>query len=194
MPHHPAPAANSMTRNKENRSKRAPSGRTESGAALISIDALPARVRNIATLRGLGYSFREIGRVLNVSPQAVSLMLSRYRRSLQSIEGSLELASLSARAVNVLGRHGIRTPEEGRRADILARLENERNCGKKTLEEIKHWVRATDEPTTGSLVAENSCSHRLLAASAATAAGHTEANRRPEWKSPGHSGRLVTLS
>lgn len=116
----------------------------EAGGAFSSIDALPARIRNIATLRGLGYSFREIGRQLGVTPQAVSLMLSRHRRSLKEIRGSVELAGLSARAVNALGRHGVRTREEARKADLLARLGGARNCGRKTLEEITRWVKEAD--------------------------------------------------
>lgn len=112
----------------------------EAGEVFSSIDALPVRIRNIATLRGLGYSFREIGRQLGVTPQAVSLMLSRHRRSLKEIKGSVELACLSARAVNALGRHGVRTREEARKSDLLARLGDERNCGSKTLEELRRWM------------------------------------------------------
>jgi DNA-directed RNA polymerase alpha subunit len=48
----------------------------------------------------------------------------------------MELASLSARAVNVLGRHGIRTREQARQTNLLERLDRERNCGRKTLDEI----------------------------------------------------------
>lgn len=91
-------------------------------------------------LRGLGYSYREIARPLGVTPQAVSIMLSRHRRSIKSLRGALELNSLSARAVNALGRHGIRTREQARQANVLALLASERNCGRKTMDEIARWV------------------------------------------------------
>ena len=106
------------------------------------LDAVPQRVRDIAMLRGLGYSFREIGRMHDVTPQAVSLMLARHRRSLRSLKGSMELAHLSARAVNTLGRHGVRSREDALSRDVLQLLVNERNCGRKTLEEIQRWIAA----------------------------------------------------
>jgi len=106
----------------------------------MSLDGVPQRIREIAMLRGLGYSFREIATPLHVSPQAVSLMLSRHRRSLQSLRGAMELSSLSARAVNALGRHGIRTRDEAIQRDALALLQNARNCGRKTLQEITQWI------------------------------------------------------
>ena len=74
-----------------------------------ALDTIPERVRQIAMLRGLGYSYRQIAGPLQVTPQAVSLMLTRHRRSLKSLRAAMELNSLSARAVNALGRHGIRT-------------------------------------------------------------------------------------
>ena len=91
-------------------------------------------------MRGLGYSFREIAQQLNVTPQAVSLMLSRHRRALKSLKGAMELSQLSARAVNSLGRHGISTREEARAKDVLNLLRGERNCGRKTLDEIERWM------------------------------------------------------
>ena len=106
---------------------------------------VPQRVRQIAMLRGLGYSYRQIAEPLNVSPQAVSLMLTRHRRSLKSLTGAMELRSLSARAVNALGRHGIRTREQARKANVLALLADERNCGRKTLEEIAGWIEQHEE-------------------------------------------------
>jgi DNA-binding NarL/FixJ family response regulator len=109
-------------------------------AADPGLEAVPQRVRDIAMLRGLGYSFREIAAVLNVTPQAVSLMLSRHRRLLKSLRGAMELGTLSSRAVNALGRHGIRTREEGRHRNALGLIRNERNCGRKTLEEIAQWL------------------------------------------------------
>lgn len=102
--------------------------------------AIPQRIAEIAMLRGLGYSYREIGRQFSVTPQAVSLMLGRHRRLLKSLGSAVELRNLSARAVNALGRHGIRTRDEARGADLLALLSNERNCGRKTIEEIARWM------------------------------------------------------
>ena len=102
---------------------------------------IPERVRQIAMLRGLGYSYRQIAGPLQVTPQAVSLMLTRHRRSLKSLRDAMELNSLSPRAVNVLGRHGIRTREQARRqANVLALLAGERNCGRKTMDEIARWM------------------------------------------------------
>ena len=105
-----------------------------------NLDAVPQRVREIAMLRGLGYSFRQIADQLHVTPQAVSLMLSRHRRSLKSLRGAVELSHLSARAVNALGRHGIRTREEAKQRKIIDLLAGERNCGRKTLSEIEQWL------------------------------------------------------
>ncbi len=106
----------------------------------IDINAIPQRIREIAMLRGLGYSFREIGAQFSVSPQAVSIMLSRHRRSLKSLRGSMELSHLSVRAVNALARHGIYTREEALTRDVLELLGNERNCGSKTIDEIQRWI------------------------------------------------------
>ncbi len=108
--------------------------------ASATLDALPARVRDIAALRGLGYTFREIAEPLNITPQAASIMLSRYQRSLKSLRHSFELHNLSARAVNVLRRHGITSRDEAKRRDIARLLDNQRNCGRKTIEEIERWM------------------------------------------------------
>ncbi len=115
-----------------------------------TIEALPERVRAIATLRGLGYSYREIGRLFSVTPQAVSLMLGRHKRTIKKLGSSLELQQLSARAVNALGRHRIRSREEARDCDVLALLLNERNCGRKTQEEIAKWMSQRPVPAEGS--------------------------------------------
>jgi len=101
---------------------------------------VPERVRQIAMMRGLGYSYREIAGPFSVTPQAVSLMLTRHRRSLKSLRGALELSALSPRAVNALGRHGIRTREQARQANVIERLDRERNCGRKTIDEIARWI------------------------------------------------------
>lgn len=115
-----------------------------------TLDELPLRIRDIATLRGLGYSFREIGREFEVSPQAISLMLSRHRRALKSLRGAMQLHGLSPRAVNALGRHGIHTREEAVRKDVLSLLRGERNCGAKTRSEIERWMagEAANLPST----------------------------------------------
>ena len=110
-----------------------------------ALDTIPERVRQIAMLRGLGYSYRQIAGPLQVTPQAVSLMLTRHRHSLKSLRAAMELNSLSARAVNALGRHGIRTREQARQANVLERLAGERNCGCKTMEEIVRWVEQAEE-------------------------------------------------
>ena len=103
-------------------------------------DGVPQRVKEIALLRGLGYSFREIGDRLGISPQAVSLMLSRHRRAAKLLDRTLQLRGLSSRAVNALGRHSIRTRDEARERNILAILPSERNCGNKTVNEIERWL------------------------------------------------------
>lgn len=105
-----------------------------------SLEELPQRIRDIATLRGLGYTFREISKQFEVTPQAISLMLSRHRRGIKKLHGAVELAGLSARAVNALGRHGIRSRAAAFEADVLELLKGERNCGNKTLEEIRRWM------------------------------------------------------
>jgi predicted transcriptional regulator len=112
-----------------------------------ALDTIPERVRQVAMLRGLG-SYRQIAGPLQVTPQAVSLMLMRHRRSLKSLRAAMELNSLSARAVNALGRHGIRTREQARQANVLERLAGERNCGRKTMEEIARWVEQKEEDLT----------------------------------------------
>ena len=105
-----------------------------------TLGEIPERVRQIAMMRGLGYSYREIAGPFSVTPQAVSLMLTRHRRSLKSLRGAMELTALSPRAVNALGRHGIRTREQARQARVLERLADERNCGRKTIDEISRWI------------------------------------------------------
>lgn len=112
-----------------------------------NLDAVPQRVREIAMLRGLGYSFRQIAEQFSVTPQAVSLMLSRHRHCLRSLRGAVELSNLSARAVNTLGRHGIRSRKQARRHNILQSLAGARNCGRKTIDEIARWM---DEETAQS--------------------------------------------
>lgn len=104
------------------------------------LEHIPGRIRDIAVLRGLGYSYREIASPLGVTPQAVSLMLMRHKRCLKQLKSNSDLHSLSARAVNVLSRHGVATREEGRDKNVLALLQQERNCGAKTISEIQRWM------------------------------------------------------
>lgn len=101
---------------------------------------VPWRVREIAMLSGLGYSYREIGRELKVTPQAVSLMLIRHRRPVKSLRQHMDLLGLSPRAVNVLARHSVTRREEARARPLLELIRNERNCGSKTIEEIRRWM------------------------------------------------------
>lgn len=119
---------------------------TTSPSSAAILDELPQRIRDIATLRGLGYTFREISKEFAVCPQAISLMLSRHRRVMKRLRGAGELAGLSPRAVNALGRHGIRSRATAFEINVLELLRGERNCGDKTLEEIRRWI---DDAATG---------------------------------------------
>lgn len=133
-----------------------------SESAIRTIEDVPARIRNIAMLRGLGYTYREIGQEIGVSPQAVSLMLSRHKRSFKRLRGAVEFRELSSRAVNALGRHGIRSRDEARAAKVLELLSNARNCGKKTLEEIERWMLESPPANSGGTNGRQggaSCSH-----------------------------------
>ncbi len=125
-----------------------------------TLGEIPERVRQIAMMRGLGYSYREIAGPFSLTPQAVSLMLARHRRALKSLRGAMELSSLSARAVNVLGRQGIRTREQARQANVLERLAGERNCGRKTIGEIARWISddGTNFPNGDGALAAEACS------------------------------------
>jgi predicted transcriptional regulator len=111
---------------------------------------VPWRIREIAMLRGLGYSFREIAEPLGVSPQAVSLMLSRHRRTAEFLRATIQLRDLSPRAVNVLGRFRIRTREQARQSNVLESLAGERNCGRKTMDEIARWMEGDGGNPAGS--------------------------------------------
>jgi hypothetical protein len=104
------------------------------------VETVPQRIREIAMLRGLGYSFREIARQYHVTPQAVSLMLARHKKSAKSLCGTTELTALSSRAVNALGRLKILSRGEARKCNALELLKGARNCGRKTLAEIEDWL------------------------------------------------------
>ena len=108
-------------------------------------DQLPLFVRNVATWRGLGYSLLQISRKSGVTPQALSVMLVRQKASLLAASrGPGELAGLSPRAVNCLGRLGIGTRAKARRIkELEAKLRAQRNCGYKTAKEILEWAAAS---------------------------------------------------
>lgn len=97
---------------------------------------LPERVHAIATMRGLGYSYRKIAEEYGISPQAVSLMLSRYRKHVSTCRNRSELRGLSSRASNALVRCGVST----RAAGVLKVLPQMKNCGAKTIAEIERWM------------------------------------------------------
>jgi len=101
---------------------------------------LPGRVRDIATLRGLGYTCMEIGRRFGITPQAVSATLARHHRRVGDFGQRKAMLELSARAVNALTRLGISTRAEARGRDIFTLLRRERNCGEKTIDEIRRWL------------------------------------------------------
>lgn len=109
-------------------------------AVQSALDAVPERIREIAMMRGLGYSFRQIAEEFSVTPQAISLMLSRHKKTVKSLRGATELTTLSSRAANALGRLNVRNREEARRKDVVASLKGSRNCGRKTISEIEHWL------------------------------------------------------
>jgi len=115
------------------------------------LDEIPENVRQFAMMRGLGYSHREVAALFGATPRAASLTLTRHRRCLKPLRGAVQFSALSARVVNVLGRHGIRTREQARQANVLELLFGERNCGRKTLEEIARWVVSvtSSTPLTG---------------------------------------------
>ena len=65
-----------------------------------ALEISTGRVRDIAALYGLGFSFREIAEHYHVTPQAVSLLLERNRRKMEAIGGLPSMAALSTRAVS----------------------------------------------------------------------------------------------
>jgi hypothetical protein len=110
---------------------------------LPDIDQLPKFVRDVAAWHGLGYSLREISTNYGVTRQALSIMLVRQRKRWMCARKLAvgELAGLSPRAVNCLGRLGITTRSKARRMDDLElRLRSQRNCGSKTTREILDWA------------------------------------------------------
>lgn len=108
---------------------------------LPDLEEIPLHVRNLATLRGLGFSFRQISKNYGVTPQAASLMLARQKALLKSARRHSELSGLSPRAVNCLGRLGVRSKDSARTLGSLEiRLQGMRNCGQKTIREILDWA------------------------------------------------------
>lgn len=102
---------------------------------------LPTRTLHIAALRGLGYSLRTIGRHYRVSPQAISVMLTRHKTALRRAKPTDGMQQLSPRAINVLGRLGIRNLSDARGVtNWKERLRGLRNCGSKTEAEIQAWA------------------------------------------------------
>lgn len=109
-----------------------------------TVASLPGRVRDIAALRGLGFTCLEIGRRFGISAQAVSITLARYRHRHDLLDGNGEMLELSSRAANALSRIGVTNRTEGRRSDIFVLLRGQRNCGTRTLEEIRSWLERED--------------------------------------------------
>lgn len=108
---------------------------------------LPGRVRDIATLRGLGYTCMEIGRRFGITPQAVSATLARHHRRMGDFDARKDMLELSARAANALSRIGVNSRADARKRDVFVLLRRERNCGEKTLDEIRRWLERGDGQT-----------------------------------------------
>lgn len=104
------------------------------------MEALPARIRDIAIMRGLGYKLSEIARHMDLTPQAVSIMLQRHRARIKDLGVRTEHWGLSTRAANVLGRLHVSTREQARAMNVAAKLRGQRNCGEKTIREIECWL------------------------------------------------------
>lgn len=112
-------------------------------SSTLGLEDVPHHVRNVAALRGLGFSFREIGKSYGVTPQAASIMLSRHRALMKTLKRQSDLAGLSPRAVNSLGRLGVRTREDAcSTPNLEEKLRIQRNCGRKTIDEVLDWVSA----------------------------------------------------
>ena len=101
---------------------------------------LAAGLAVVATLRGLGFTCQEIGRRFGITPQAVSATLSRHHRRIDDMKGCPEMSELSVRSVNALSRIGVNSRAEACGRDIFTLLLRERNCGAKSLEEIRRWL------------------------------------------------------
>lgn len=139
---------------------RSPSRRPQAAGREVFavLEHIPGPVRDVAVLRGLGYSYREIASPLGITPQAVSLMLIRHRCCLKQLKSASDLHALSARAVNVLTRHGIATRQEARARGFIGFLKRERNCGPKTAAEIERWINEDNDPARTSARQGQPCS------------------------------------
>jgi hypothetical protein len=117
------------------------SGEQERPAGLPDPEDLPRHILHIAALRGLGYPLRTIGQKYGVTPQAISVLLARHKASQRAARHRAGLQGLSPRAVNVLGRLRIHNRAEARGVtDWEERLRGLRNCGQKTIAEIRAWI------------------------------------------------------
>ena len=101
---------------------------------------LPGRVRDIAALRGLGFTCMDIGRRFGITPQAVSATRTTRAypdglRNHPSTDGAGP-----ARAANALSRIGVNSRADARGRDVFTLLSRERNCGTKSLDEIRRWL------------------------------------------------------
>jgi len=109
--------------------------------AVSQLEELPLYARNVATLRGLGFSFPQIARHYGVTPQAISVLLIRQRALFKPGQSLSGLVGLSPRATNCLGRLHIGTRAEAQICpDLREKLQGQRNCGEKTIEEILCWA------------------------------------------------------
>lgn len=101
------------------------------------IEALPPRVRDIAIIRGLGYSLAQISRHMDLTPQVVSITLNRHRRRIKDLVLRTEHWTRSTRAATAPGRMHVSTREKARAMKVPAKLRRQRNCGEKTIYKIK---------------------------------------------------------
>lgn len=131
-----------VNQNTESPAQRETGARRHRTTPTEALEFSAGRVRDVAALRGLGFSYREIAEHYGVTPQAISLLLARSRKQMKAIGGDPELANLSTRACAALQRLGVHSRQDAIAGNILDRLQNARNCGRKTLEEIDDWIRA----------------------------------------------------
>ncbi len=116
-------------------------GKQDRPGRLPDPEDLPRRILHIAALRGLGYPLRTIGQNYGVTPQAISVLLARHKAALRAARNHAGLQGLSPRAVNVLGRLRIKDRTEACAVtDWQERLRGLRNCGQKTIAEIRAWA------------------------------------------------------
>lgn len=129
--HDIASPRNSVTQRKASRQHPSPA---------TGLEISTGRVRDIAALHGLGFSYREIAEHYKVTPQAISLLLIRSKRKIEAIGGVPSMATLSTRAVSALRSIGIYSPQDAQDKEVLLKLQRARNCGKKTLAEVNQWL------------------------------------------------------